>query len=199
MLSATEMGTMRVDLRNLAIAIAIAAGGTSLVRAQSAVDQLQPLVETSAHRLALAKAIAAAKWESGTAVEDRAREERVIADAVKEGESRKLDATSVSNFFKAQIEANKVIQYSLLADWHRAGGSSFHSPGNLVTTIRPQLDQLQTALIAELSDTAAARAASTCPANVAQAVGKYVSMHEQYAGVLYRISLDRALAAACTP
>jgi hypothetical protein len=25
----------------------------------------------------------------------------------------------LSNFFKAQVEANKVIQYSLLADWRR--------------------------------------------------------------------------------
>jgi chorismate mutase len=81
--------------------------------------------------------------------------------AVKDGNARGLDPTSVSNFFKAQIEANKVIQYSLLADWRRSGSTPAHATIDLVATIRPELDRVQTALIAELADTVAIRASAT--------------------------------------
>jgi chorismate mutase len=77
--------------------------------------------------------------------------------AVKDGESRGLDSTSESNFCKAQIEANKVVQYSLFADWHRSGRAPAHVPTNLVGTIRAELDKVQSALIAELGNTAAIR------------------------------------------
>lgn len=83
---------------------------------KNAKDKLQPLVETSARRLAIAEQVALAKWDTGTPVEDAAREAQVIASATKAGESRGLDPASVSNFFRAQIEANKLLQYSLLAE-----------------------------------------------------------------------------------
>jgi chorismate mutase len=178
--------------------IAFAIIGTSAARGQSAIDRLQPLVETSARRLLIARQVALAKWDSGAAVEDLAREAQVITGAVRDGLSRGLDPTSVSNFFKAQIEANKVIQYSLLADWRRAGRAPAHAPIDLVATIRPQLDHVQAALIAELADTVAIRASTTCRADVAKAIGKYVLVHKHEVGSLQSSALDRALAASCT-
>jgi chorismate mutase len=180
----------------LAIMVASAICGTGVGRTQNSVDQLQPLVETSARRLVIAKQVALAKWDDGAAVEDAPREAKVIETAVKDSEG--LEPASVANFFRAQIEANKVVQYSLLADWRRSGKAPAHTPINLVGTIRPQLDQLQTALIAELKDTAAIRTSKTCPADVAKAVGKYVWAHKHDVGPLQAMALDRALAAACT-
>jgi chorismate mutase len=172
--------------------------GTGGARAQAAIERLQPLVATSAQRLFIAERVALAKWDSGAPVEDMPREAQVIASAVRDGESRGLDPKSVSNFFKAQIEANKVVQYSLLADWRRSGRAPAHAPINLAITIRPQLDQIQRTLIAELQDTAAIRASTTCPTDVAKAVAKYLSVHKQKVGPLYAIALDRALVASCT-
>jgi chorismate mutase len=172
--------------------------GTSAARGQTAIDRLQSLVETSARRLLIAQQVALAKWDSGATVEDLPREAQVITGAVRDGVSRGLDPTSVSNFFKAQIEANKVIQYSLLADWRRAGGAPAHAPIDLVATIRPELDHVQAALIAELADTVAIRASTTCRADVAKAIGKYVLVHKHKVGSLQLIALDRALAASCT-
>ena len=189
---------MRLNKWKLAIVIASAIIGTGAARAQSAIDQLRPLVETSAHRLDIAEEVALAKWDSGAPVEDAPREAQVIMGAVKDGQSRSLDPKLVSNFFNAQIEANKVVQYSLLADWYRTGRVPAHAPINLVATIRPKLDQVQTALIAELADTVAIRASATCSADVAKAVGKYVVAHKHDVGPLQVIALDRALAAACT-
>jgi chorismate mutase len=189
---------MQTNKWKLPIVIASALIGIGAGHAQSAIDQLQPLVETSARRLVIAEQVALAKWDSGAAVEDAPRETQVIMGAVKDGASRGLDPTSVSSFFKAQIEANKMVQYSLLADWHRSGKAPAHAPINLVATIRPELDKVQTALIAELGDTATIRTSTTCPADVAKAVRKYVSLHKDDVGPLRAIALDRALAATCT-
>jgi chorismate mutase len=63
--------------------------------------------------------------------------------------------------------------------------------------IRPQLDEVQKLLIAELVDTAAIRPRKTCPADVSKAVGKYVSTHPQD-GPINAATLDRSLAGACT-
>jgi chorismate mutase len=109
-----------------------------------------------------------------------------------------LDPTLVSNYFKAQIETSKVIQYSLLADWRRCGRAPAHVPIDLVITIRPALDRVKTALIAELADTVAIRASTTCRADVAKAIGKYILEHKHEVGPLQSIAPDRAIAASCT-
>src|SRR5215472_246208 len=95
---------------------------------ENARDKLQPLLETSVRRLEVAEQVALAKWDSGTPVEDAAREAHVIASATKAAESKDLDAAWVSNFFKAQIEASKLVQYSLLAEWRRLGKAPDHRP-----------------------------------------------------------------------
>jgi len=165
---------------------------------QNAIEKLQPLVETSAQRIVLAEQVALAKWDSGTPVEGASREAQVIVSASKAGESRGLDRASVSNFFRAQIEANKLVQYSLLAEWRRAGKAPEHTPVNLANTIRPELDQVETVLVAELAETAGIRASASCRTDIAKAVGKYVSAHKNDFSPLKAIALDRAMAAACT-
>ena len=102
---------MHFHLKQLAIVVAFAIGGRGAAYAQNAVEQLQPLVQTTAHRLMIGEQVALAKWDSGKAVEDTPREARVILSAMKDGAAKGLDEASVSNFFEAQIEANKFVQY----------------------------------------------------------------------------------------
>jgi chorismate mutase len=158
---------------------------------------MQQLVETSAQRLAIAEQVALAKWDSGAPVEDAAREAQVIASATKVGEAMGLDREAVSNFFRGQIEANKLVQYSLLADWHRAGKAPLHKPVNLANTIRPKLDHLETQLLEDLAKTTAMRASASCSTEMAKEVGKYVSTHKENFTQLEAIALDRAMAQAC--
>jgi chorismate mutase len=165
---------------------------------QHAEDRLQPLVETSTRRLALAEQVALAKWDSGAPVEDASREAQVIASATKAGESRGLDPVWVSNFFKAQIEANKLVQYSLLAEWRRLGKAPDHTPVSLAGEIRPALDKVEVVLIAELAEAAEIRASASCRADIAQAISKCVSAHKNSFSPLKAIALDRAMAATCT-
>lgn len=172
---------------------------SGICQAQNAVDRLQPLVEMSAHRLAIADQVALAKADSGAAVEDIARENQVIENAAKEGAAKGLEKDTISNFFKAQIEANKIVQYSLLNDWRRSGQVPAHAKINLAQTIRPQLDQLQTGFIAELANTSTIRSAPTCHVDVAKAIGQYLSAHPHDNDALHAIALDRSLAATCAP
>jgi chorismate mutase len=189
---------MRLNKRKTALAAVWTICAVGRMYPQRAMDKFQPLVETSAQRLAIAAQVALAKWDSGTPVEDATREEQVIDSAVKAGESKGLDHAAVSNFFRAQIEANKLVQYSLLAEWRRVGKAPDHSPVNLTNTIRPELDQVQTTLIAELAETSSIRARASCPADMAKEVGKYVAAHKNSFTPLKAIALDRALAGACT-
>jgi chorismate mutase len=184
--------------RELAIVVILATNTPGIVGAQNEIDNLHPLVETSARRLVTAAQVALAKWDNRAPVEDAQRETRVIIAAVKYGESKGLGGTFVTNFFKAQIEANKFIQYSLLADWHRAGRAPEHSPINLAV-IREELDRLQIDLINELADTMPVRNRATCQDDVAKAVGKYLTAdHDHDDRPLQAMALDRALAAVCT-
>jgi chorismate mutase len=166
-------------------------------RAQAAVNQLQPLVETSARRLNLAQDVAYSKWDTGTPVEDPPREEHVIASAVNGGKAEGLDSVVVSRFFRAQIEANKIVQSSLLAAWHKAGKAPDHQAKNLSTTIRPQLDEIQKQLIEELAGTAPVRSSSTCRVDLAQAVSGYITTHQLGAADVQATALKQSLATFC--
>ncbi len=190
---------MQAKCKTLAIAGVFLVAATGVAYTQSAIDELQPLVATSAYRLAIAKQVALAKWDSGSPVEDIQRETQVIMSASKAGELKRLDKTFVSDFFKAQIEANKLVQYSLLSEWRRLGRAPRHSVVSLSDTIRPELDQVQTQLLLELENIAVLRTDASCRTNVAKAVGHYVSRHAKEVSPLDAIALDRALASACNP
>lgn len=168
---------------------------------QAAPRSLQNLVESCARRIHIAHDVALSKWDNGSPVEDVARETQVIQNAVAATQSQGLDAAWVTAFFRAQIEANKVVQYALLAQWRRAGKAPDHQPVNLKATIRPELDQLQTQLIAELNETSTLRAQPQCRAVVAQAVGDFLTAHHELRespdSIVDSIALDRALGTFC--
>jgi len=165
--------------------------------AQVESEHLQELVGLSARRLVIAEQVALAKWDNGMPVEDASREDDLIGNATKAGQSRGLDPTSVPNFFRPQIEANKLVQYSLLAEWRREGRAPDHTPVNLASTIRAELDEVDKALIAELEESKVIRASASCCTDIAKAVGKYASAHKKQFSPLKAIALDRALATAC--
>lgn len=189
---------MRFDLKKVVLLAAWIMFIESSAYPQSATDKLQLLVETSARRLVIAEQVALAKWDSGAPVEDASREEHIIVTATKAGQSRGLDPGSVSSFFRAQIEANKLVQYSLLAEWRRVGRAPDHAPVDLANVIRPELDEIDKTLIAELEKTTGVRANVSCRIEVAKAVGRYVSAYKNRLELLKAIALDRALGAACS-
>ena len=108
-----------------------------------------------------------------------------------------LNREDVANCFRAQIEANKLVQYALLADWHRAGKAPAHKPFNLKDMIRPELDQLETQFLVALAKTKELRAEPACSTEIAKEVGKYVSANKGKVTEVEAIALDRAMAQVC--
>jgi len=155
----------------LAISFPLSAQPSS---AKSPSERLQPLVRASAERIDLAREVALAKWDSGAAVEDLVREQQVIQAVVKAAPQRGLDESFVANFFRGQIEANKTVQYVLLADWHRVGRAPVHSPINLGATVRPQLDALEREILDNLKNVSDIRESPKCQAVLATATGVYL-------------------------
>jgi chorismate mutase len=185
---------MRLKEITLALLIAVAERGSC---AQTRLELLAPLVEASARRLAIADKVALAKIRSHTAIEDSHRENVVIASAVEEGRAKGLAEASISRFFGAQIEASKLVQYSLVARWNRSGVLPEEEAVSLTDVIRPSLDQIQTGIIDQLAATASIRSRATCASDIAKAIGEYNSKHRKDFDTLHAIALDRSLAAAC--
>ena len=165
--------------------------------AGAATDPMRSLVQTSAQRLQIAHRVALNKWYSGAGVEDPSRETEVIQSAVTDGKSMGLESAQVEAFFKAQIEANKLIQYSLLANWRREGRAPGHAAPDLVKEIRPQLDEIEKQLLQELKESAEARSSATCPVDVAKAVGEYLNSRSLKVDSREGVALDRAMASSC--
>ncbi|MGE8412026.1 MAG: chorismate mutase [Pseudomonas sp.] len=141
----------------------------SLARADDAPASLAPLLGSIGARLALADQVALSKWDSHKAVEDRPREQQVIAGATALAIRHGLDEATVGQFFAAQIEANKLVQYARLSAWHLQGQAPDTPRQTLAGQIRPQLDQLQERLLQQLAAFAPSRTDPRCPQWLARA------------------------------
>ena len=150
----------------LALACALSA---SLARADDTPASLAPLLGNIAERLDIAEQVALSKWDSHKAVEDRPREQQVIAAATAQAASHGLDEATVEQFFAAQIEANKLVQYARLSAWNLQGRAPDTPRQDLAGQIRPQLDQLQKRLLQQLASFAPQRSDPHCPQWLARA------------------------------
>ncbi len=136
----------------------------------AAPSTLAPLLDSVQQRLEIAPKVALTKWDSHKPVLDAPRERDVIAGAGKLAADYQLDGALAEQFFAAQIEANKLVQYGLLAQWNQAGSAPTTPRVDLGKEIRPQLDVLQKQLLQRLSAFAPSRNDPQCPRWVAAAI-----------------------------
>jgi len=129
----------------------------------AAPDALQPLLVTLNERLAIADLVALTKWDSGKPVQDSPREAQVIANARVQAVERKLDPYDVAELIAAQIEASKLVQYGLIAQWQAAQKAPDTPRPDLTKQIRPQLDELQNRLLQQYAGFAPYRKDPNCP------------------------------------
>jgi chorismate mutase len=154
-----------------------------------------PLLDMTVARLHIARQVALSKWDSQKPVEDLLREAQVIKAAAEEARAFGVSTKFATDFFTDQIEANKLVQYGLLAKWHRVGHAPDEKRVDLAKDIRPELDGLQQGFIKTLADTTALRAQPNCNAQLARATQDYVTSRKLNS--LYAIAMDRALARVC--
>jgi chorismate mutase-like protein len=104
-----------------------------------------------ANRLALMPDVARHKWNQRSAIDDPVREQQIIDGLKREAEAMGVPAKWAERFFRAQIEAAKLIQRDLFARWERDGQGTFADAPDLVSVTRPKLDALTPQLLRELS------------------------------------------------
>ncbi|MEM9046757.1 MAG: gamma subclass chorismate mutase AroQ [Pseudomonadota bacterium] len=97
------------------------------------------LMTSITDRLSLMKPVAAWKQARGVPVEDRAREEVVLAKAAENAEAEGIDPATVRPFFAAQIEAAKDIQRCWIAEWAQGAAAPPEDVPDLKADIRPKL------------------------------------------------------------
>jgi chorismate mutase len=117
----------------------VGAAGNVASHEAAAVDRLLTLV---VERLALAPDVARAKWNSKAPIEDRVREDQIIA-AVGAGAGRyAVPRATAERFFRAQIDASKLIQRAMVDEFTAANRPPFDTVRDLAADIRPALDRL---------------------------------------------------------
>jgi chorismate mutase len=144
------------------ILIGLLACGAQAEIPSPAPESLQPLLATINERLNFADQVALTKWDSGKPIQDSNREAQVIANARKIAVEQKVDADEAADLIAAQIEANKLVQYGLIAQW-QAALKAPDVPRPDLNQIRPKLDELQSRLLQQYADFVPYRVDPECP------------------------------------
>lgn len=177
---------MRLPLPILLLSACLSAGAAP----PSASPALDELAELSARRAALADAVAESKRASGKPVEDIARESEQLASLSAQARALGVDPATGRDFFRAQIEANKLVQYRLLAD---AAGAVHGAPD--LAGIRSQLDVINRDMLQALPRALAAAHGPRCRADVSAAIGRVGE--RRHLDDLHRTALARAFGDFC--
>lgn len=165
---------------------------TAFASPGSGPEAMGALVSSMDQRVAIAYKVALTKWDSGKAVEDKPRERQVIDAALALAPGYSVSPQWAEQFFSAQIEANKLVQYAYLADWAAAKKAPDDERPNLEKDIRPTLDRLQQTLLEQMADATPYRHDANCKGWVASAIA------EKAGDELRKLALVRASAELCT-
>ncbi|MBI3524772.1 MAG: gamma subclass chorismate mutase AroQ [Betaproteobacteria bacterium] len=112
---------------------------------------LEPLRRLMDERLALMSDVARYKWNTQSPIEDLPREQKIIDGLKAEALALGVPAAWAEKFFRAQIEAAKIIQREHFARWQQAHAGPFADAPDLATVIRPRLDALTPQLLRALA------------------------------------------------
>lgn len=148
-----------------------------------------------ADRLATADTVAAAKWRTGTPVDDPAREAQVVAAAVAAGRTAGLDPARVTSVVRDQIEVGKAVQRTLLVLWRTVPATDPTSPAADLADVRPRITALTGDLVSGLARDDTALRAPGCLAEVAAAVATTTATHRL--DPLHAVALASASRSLC--
>jgi chorismate mutase len=160
------------------------------------IDQLSGLTDFTDQRLQLADKVAAAKFGTTSPIDDPVREQQVIDQVTALSQQIGLDPAVGSRFFRAQIEANKVVQRGLFARWTAHPETAPTEKPDLATEVRPALDRLNGQLLDQLLATSRLRGATARCRIQLKLAGVVVVLTTQ-ADALHRSALRIALAPVC--
>jgi chorismate mutase len=166
------------------------------VPASAAPPSLWWLTDLAAQRVRIADQVAAAKYGTPSPIDDPVREQQIYDSVAARAPELGLEPADAVRFFRAQIEANKVVQRGLYARWD-AHPSEVPATRPDLGEIRPVIDRLNTGLLTELAATLPVRTARSCPARRLVAAGVADVVH--HFDALHARALGEAMSATCTP
>ena len=158
-------------------------------------DALRPLMTAIGQRIDIANDVALSKWYSGKPVQDSNRERQVIINAESQAQAYSLTRDEVRQFMTAQMEANKVVQYARIAQWHKRGRVPQQPASTLTGTIRTRLDTLQPVLMEKYAAFVPYRTHSACVSWV-QAEIKRQTADPVIVAAMQRATADLCIAAS---
>ncbi|GLW12139.1 hypothetical protein Misp01_72670 [Microtetraspora sp. NBRC 13810] len=169
------------------VPVTVAAAGGGLLRA---------LAGLSADRLATARVVAAAKWESGGPIDDPGREREVLASVRALAARSGADPEAVVRVLRDQIEAHKTVQRALHRHWRaHPRQAPAHAPD--LAGARQEIDRVNEDLVRLIARSAGTRAAPSCPSALAVAVRR--TARSRHLDPLHTRALTRAVRSLCTP
>jgi chorismate mutase len=182
----------------VAAAILLAVPGTATAApapaAASAAFTLHPVAALAAERLATADLVAAAKWGTGSPIDDPAREQQVLDSVAAQAQQAGADPDEVRRIFRDQIEANKLVQRGLFARW-TAHPSAAPTTKPDLNVVRQRINRITTDLVQALAVSTPERSAPTCRPELALAVVRVG--YETRPDLLHTTALVRSLASVC--
>ncbi len=152
---------------------------------------LDKLVALCAERLLLADQVAASKAQTGKAVEDAAREAEQLTLLSAHAQTHQLTPERAAAFFRWQMEANKLIQYQLLA----APPTGNAEPPMPLEEIRTRLNLLNQELLQTLAPALAELQQGACSERLYGAIDAQAAHYKLDA--LHRTALIRAFGDTC--
>ena len=115
------------------------------------IDKIDRVLTLIQQRLGYMDDVARNKWNSGAPIEDLPREREIIEGIGKQAAGYGLTPDIARDFFRAQIEASKIIQNARFREWRAAGQPKFEKVRDLGRDIRPALDALTPAMMNALA------------------------------------------------
>jgi len=102
-------------------------------------------------RLSVMQDVARYKWNNHSAIEAPDREQKLLDSVKTQAEQLGLPPEWAQHFFREQMEAAKLIQYQLFAQWRKEHQGTFTDVPDLAASIRPKLDTLTPQLLQAIS------------------------------------------------
>ncbi|RRO13286.1 chorismate mutase [Saccharopolyspora rhizosphaerae] len=180
-------------MRSFVVGVAVVAAVLGLGAPAQAEGALDPLVGSAAERVVLSDQVAAAKWGTGSPIEDPEREQQVLDGVAARAVELGLDPEEAKRVFRDQIEASKLVQRGLHAHWSAHPDEQPTERPDL-GEIRPELDRLGEAILVVLRDTDDLREGASCPGLLVSAYAH--SAHDLDA--LHQTALGRAVPLICS-
>ena len=113
------------------------------------IESMRALIDA---RLLLANDVAQFKWNHHIPIEDTAREAQVIAALGHQAGDLGVPQAWAEGFFKAQIEASKIVQEELFHGWDVSRHGQFPDAPDLAAVTRPKLDKITGLLLRALAE-----------------------------------------------